>query len=254
MPGHKPTLLILGGTGEAAALAQAIVAAFGNKLRVISSLAGRTSKPGELDGEVRVGGFGGTQGLAHYLRDIAADYLIDASHPFATEISKHACLATATTATPCLVLLRPPWCAEPGDNWHEVDDMVSAAKKIPSLGQRVFLSVGTRSLKYFSELRSTWFLVRLIDPPGEALPLAQSELILGRGPFDSVGEQKLLEQHSIDLLVTRASGGAAIKGKIDAARQLGLPVIMLRRPAPPPGESVETIDAALEWLRHKAPE
>jgi len=254
MPGHKPTLLILGGTGEAAELAQAIVATFGDKLRVISSLAGRTRKPGDLDGEVRVGGFGGTQGLAHYLRDNAADYLIDASHPFASEISKHACLAAAATATPRLVLLRPSWRGEPGDNWHKVADMAAAAEMIPAAGRRVFLSVGTRSLKYFSELRSTWFLVRLIDSPADTLPLAQFELILGRGPFDSVGEQKLLEQHSIDLLVTRASGGAATKGKIDAARRLGLPVIMLRRPAPPLGESVETIDAALEWLRHKAPE
>ncbi len=120
---------------------------------------------------------------------------------------------------------------------------------IPALGQRVFLSLGTRALEHFAGLDDTWFLVRLIDAPAEALPLAEAELILGRGPFDAAGEQRLLERHRIDLLVTRASGGDATKGKIDAARVLGLPVIMLRRPAPPPGKSVETIDAALDWLR-----
>ena len=241
MPAHKPTLLILGGTGEAVRLAQAVEADFGANLRVISSLAGRTATPADIQGEVRVGGFGGVQGLASYLRDIAANYLIDASHPFAAEITRHACLAAAATATPRLALLRQPWQA--------AADMAAAAEMVPALGRRVFLSVGTRALKHFAELRDTWFLVRLIDAPAEALPLAQAELILGRGPFDTASEQQLLEQHRIDLLVTRASGGAATKGKIDAARALGLPVIMLRRPAPPPGDSAETIDAALDWLR-----
>ena len=249
MRAHKPTLLILGGTGEAVRLAQAVEADFGANLRVISSLAGRTATPADIQGEVRVGGFGGVQGLASYLRDIAANYLIDASHPFAAEITKHACLAAAATATPRLALLRQPWQAKEGDRWHEAADMAAAAEMVPALGRRVFLSVGTRALKHFAELRDTWFLVRLIDAPAEALPLAQAELILGRGPFDTASEQQLLEQHRIDLLVTRASGGAATKGKIDAARALGLPVIMLRRPAPPPGDSAETIDAALDWLR-----
>ncbi len=248
MPSHKPTLLIIGGTGEATALAQAAEATFGEDLRVISSLAGRTAKPGDVSGEVRVGGFGGAKGLAGYLRDIAADYLIDASHPFAAEISKHACLAAAATATPRLALLRPPWRAQAGDRWHEAADMAAAAEMIPALGRRVFLSLGTRALEHFAGLSDNWFLVRVIDAPAEALPLAQSELILGRGPFDAASEQRLLEQHSIDLLVTRASGGDATKGKIDAARALDIPVIMLRRPAPPPGKSVETIGAALDWL------
>ena len=251
MPSHKPTLLILGGTGEAVKLAEATTAAFGDDMRVISSLAGRTAIPGKISGESRVGGFGGTQGLASYLRDIAADYLIDASHPFAAEITKHACLAAAATATPRLALLRPPWRAEEGDRWHEAADMAAAAEMIPALGQRVFLSLGTRAIKHFAALRDTWFLVRLIDAPEEALLLARAELILGRGPFDAASERQLLEQHRIDLLVTRASGGDATKGKIDAARALGLPVIMLRRPAPPPGNTAETIDAALDWLIHE---
>jgi len=186
-----------------------------------------------------------------YLRDTAVDYLIDSSHPFAAEIAKHACLAAAATGTPRLVLLRPPWRAEPGDRWHEAADMASAADKIPALGNRVFLTVGTRALEHFVELRETWFLVRLIDAPAEPLPLAQAELILGRGPFDAANERQLLVHHRIDLLVTRASGGAATKGKIAAARGLGLPVLMLRRPAPPPGEAVETIDDAVDWLNRE---
>ena len=127
--------------------------------------------------------------------------------------------------------------------------MAAAAEMIPTLGRRAFLSLGTRALEHFAGLRDTWFLVRLIDAPEEALPLDQAELILGRGPFDAASEQQLLKQHRIDLLVTRASGGEATKGKIDAARALDIPVIMLRRPAPPPGDTVETIDAALDWLR-----
>ena len=110
------------------------------------------------------------------------------------------------------------------------------------------MSVGARSLEYFSSLSDRWFLVRLIDTLDDPLPLPQAKLITGRGPFDATSEHRLLEQHRIDLLVTRASGGAATKGKIDAARDLGLPVIMVRRPAPPPGETVETIAAALDWL------
>jgi len=248
MTGRKPTLLIIGGTGEALLLARAAEAELGDRLRVISSLAGRTRCPAKVGGEVRVGGFGGIEGLAGYLRDTGVDFLIDASHPFSAQISQHACLAAAATATPRCVLARPPWHIQAGDRWHEAADMAAAAALVPGLGRRVFLSVGARSLEHFSGLRDSWFLVRLIDAPDDPLPLPQAKLITGRGPFDAASELRLFEQHRIDLLVTRASGGAATEGKIDAARALGLPVILVRRPAPPPGETVETIAAALDWL------
>ncbi|MDA0228852.1 MAG: cobalt-precorrin-6A reductase [Proteobacteria bacterium] len=248
MANRKATLLILGGTGEALRLARAAEAELGARLRVISSLAGRTRNPAKVGGEVRVGGFGGVEGLAGYLRDTGVDFLIDATHPFSAQISQHACLAAAATATPRCVLARPPWKIQASDHWHEAADMAAAAALIPSIGRRVFLSVGARSLEHFADLRDTWFLVRLIDAPDEPLALPQAMLITGRGPFDAASEHQLFTQHRIDLLVTRASGGAATEGKIDAARTLGVPVILVRRPAPPPGETVETIAAALDWL------
>ena len=197
---------------------------------------------------MRVGGFGGVDGLARYLRDSKIDFLIDATHPFSAQISNHACLAAAATATPRCVLSRPAWHARKADRWHEAADMAAAAEQVPALGARVFLSVGARSLEYFSDLRDIWFLVRLIEAPEDSLPLTKAQLITGRGPFDAASERRLLDKHRIDLLVTRASGGAATEGKIDAARTLGLPVVMVQRPAPPPGETAGSVEAALDWL------
>ena len=248
MTARKATLLILGGTGEALRLARLAEGELGDRLRVIYSLAGSTRNPAKAGGETRVGGFGGVEGLAGYIRDYGVDFLIDATHPFSTQISEHSCLAAAATNTPRCVLARAPWQAQAGDRWHEVADMAAAAARVPGLGGRVFLSVGARSLDFFSGLRDCWFLVRLVDAPDDPLPLAQAELITGRGPFDAAGERQLFERYEIDLVVTRASGGDATKGKIDAARDLGLPVIMVRRPAPPPGETVESVAAAIEWL------
>ncbi|MDP6473413.1 MAG: cobalt-precorrin-6A reductase [Alphaproteobacteria bacterium] len=248
MPGRRPVLLILGGTGDAVQLSHAAEQRFGERLGVIYSLAGRTRAAAEAGGELRVGGFGGVDGLARYIRDNNIDFLIDASHPFSAQISQHACLAAAATATPRCLLTRPAWQARQGDVWHEAADMSQAAALIPALGSRIFLSLGQRSLKYFSGLPDIWFLVRLIEAPKGPLPLAEAELITGRGPFDAASERRLFEKHRIDAIVTRASGGAATQGKIDAARTLGLPVIMLRRPAPPPGETADSIEAALLWL------
>lgn len=248
MTSRKPALLILGGTGEALSLARAAEVKLGDRLRVIYSLAGRTRNPAKVGGEVRIGGFGGVEGLAGYLRDTGINFLIDATHPFSAQISQHACLAAAATATPRCVLARRSWRIQAGDLWHEAADMSAAAALVPSLGKRVFLSVGARSIEYFSGLHDSWFLVRLIDAPNGPLPLPQATLITGRGPFDVASELRLFEQHRIDLLVTRASGGAATEGKIDATRALGLPVILVRRPAPPPGETVGTLAAALDWL------
>ena len=248
MAGRRRTLLILGGTGDALRLERAAEEKWGSVLRVIYSLAGTTHNPARAGGEVRIGGFGGDEGLAHYLRDEGVDVLVDATHPFSTQISHHAALAAAATATPRRALLRPQWQAQAGDRWHEAADMTEAAALVPGLGSRAFLAFGARSLHFFSELRDTWFLVRLIAAPVAPIPLSRAELIVGRGPFDAASERRLFEQHRIDLVVTKASGGEATRGKIDAARDLGLPVVMVRRPDPPPGETVGSIDAALDWL------
>jgi len=239
-------LLILGGTGEAAALAAR--AALVPQLRVITSLAGRTSAPLAPKGERRRGGFGGADGLAAYLRDAAVDLVVDASHPFAAVISRHAEEACARAGKPRLVLARPPWQRQSGDCWIEVDDLAGAAAALPGLARRVFLSVGRQELRTFAAVRDCWFLVRLIEPPRAALPLAEAEIVTGRGPFTVEDERQLMTSRRIEALVSKNSGGDATYAKIAAARELGLPVVMVRRPPPPPGEIVEAVEAALDWI------
>jgi precorrin-6A/cobalt-precorrin-6A reductase len=241
-------LLILGGTGEAAGLAKAALARFGDAIGITTALAGRTRHPGPIAGEVRIGGFGGPDGLAEYLLEHAVDRLIDATHPFAAGISRTARLAANRTGVPRLVLLRPPWRRHPLDRWIEVDSIEAAALLVGRIGKRAWLTVGAGSLAPFAAVTGVRFIVRLIDQPSEGLPLLSHEVVLGRGPFGLAGERHMLQRHAIDVLVCKASGGAATEAKLLAARELGLPVIMVRRPPREPGPAVDTIDATLDWL------
>jgi len=241
-------LLILGGTGEAAALAHGALAFFGDGMRVTTALAGRTQRPGPIPGQVRIGGFGGPTGLAAYMMGQGVDRLIDATHPFAAEISRAGRLAAGRTGIPRLTLRRPNWQRHPLDRWIEVDSLEAAALLVGRLGRRAWLTVGANSITPFASATGVRFLVRMIDPPREPLPLKFCQVIVGRGPFSLVEERHLLERHGIDVVVCKASGGAATEAKLIAARELSLPVIMVRRPPAEPGPSVETIDAALDWL------
>jgi precorrin-6A/cobalt-precorrin-6A reductase len=241
-------LLILGGTGEAAALAQAALAQFGDGLRVTTSLAGRTARPAAVAGDRRVGGFGGADGLAAYIDEARVDLVIDATHPFAAQISAQARAACDTAAVPLLLLERPPWERDPRDRWIEVDDVAAAAAALPLLGRRAFLTIGARDLAAFANLREMHFIIRLVDPPRVAPPLASFEMVLGRGPFSLAAERLMLERHGIDVVVAKASGGGATQAKLVAARERGLPVVMLRRPPPAPGARVDGVAAALDWL------
>ena len=243
-----PHLLILGGTGEAAALAQGALARFGDNVAVTTALAGRTRHPGPIAGEVRIGGFGGAPGLAAYMTDQRVDCLIDATHPFAAAISRAARLAAERTGVPRLVLRRPPWRRHPLDRWIEVDSLAAAALLVGRVGRRAWLTVGAGPLAVFAAATGVRFVVRMIDPPREELPLRSCEVVLGRGPFSVTQERHLLLRHAIDVMVSRASGGAATEAKLIAARELGVPVIMVRRPPPEPGPAVETVEAALDWL------
>jgi precorrin-6A/cobalt-precorrin-6A reductase len=237
--------LILGGTTEAVRLAEACAALPG--LSIVTALAGRTRAPHAPPGEVRIGGFGGADGLEHYLRVRPIDRLVDATHPFAVRIGQNALQACHAAGVPRLRLLRKPWQRRPGDCWIEVDSLAEAARRLPQAA-RVFLSVGQSDLGAFGGL-GQWFLVRTVEPAEPCL--ANAYWLVERGPFRLEDELELLRAHAIDVVVAKASGGAATYGKIAAARQLGLPVIMVRRPPPPPGPLVDSVDAALAWLTHR---
>ena len=239
-------LLILGGTGEAVALAARAVEVRG--LEVVTSLAGRTSHPAIPKGMLRVGGFGGRSGLAAYLKDARIDMVVDATHPFATRISRHASEAALGAKLPFLMLVRPPWIRHGGDRWIEVDDMREAALALAEHGKRVFLTVGRQELDCFAGLKDTWFLVRLVERPVAAVPFTQSEIVTGRGPFTVDAEQSLMTRHRIESLVSKNSGGDSTYAKIVAARALGLPVVMVRRPALPDVTRVGDVDAAFDWV------
>lgn len=242
-------LLILGGTHEARALARHAVRLPG--LSVTTSLAGRTSRPAALEGEVRIGGFGGADGLAAWLGDDGADWVIDATHPFATEISRNGALACEKLGLPRLVLERPPWRAGDGDNWIEVDGVAAAAAAVEGTAKRVFLTLGARALDPFANISGVWFLVRTVEAIEPPPSLAACHTVTGRGPFDAAHETELLRQHRIDCVVSRNSGGDATYAKIEAARKLNLPVVMLRRPPPQTGETAATVEAAMDWLRDR---
>jgi precorrin-6A/cobalt-precorrin-6A reductase len=243
----RTRLLILGGTTEAAALARALADRPG--IECISSLAGRTREPAALPGSTRVGGFGGAAGLVEYLRADRIAGLIDATHPFAAQISTHAVAAARATEVPLLRLERAPWRRLPGDRWVEVGSLAEAAVAAPKYGRRAFLTVGATELQPFAGLATMRFLVRLIDRPKAPLPLADSKIVLDRGPFSLDGEEKLLRQHAIELVIAKNSGGGATYAKIAAARTLGLPVIMVRRPAKPAVDhQAETVAAAEVWV------
>ncbi len=242
------TLLILGGTSEAASLATAI--STNQSLHVITSLAGRTAQPRKLPGEVQTGGFGGVEGLIRFLRKRRIDAVIDATHPFAEQMSRHGDLACRDLGLPRLCLTRPAWARHGDDKWHEVPDVIAAATCLSGLGSRIFLTSGQRDLAAFSGLDDLWFLIRTVEPI-EGIKPKQSCCLQARGPFTEADEIELMKTHRIDVLVTKASGGKATYGKIAAARQLGLPVLMIKRPDLPPGPSTDKLDDALTWLQHQ---
>ena len=221
------TILILGGTREAADLARDLVAA-APEARVITSLAGRTREPAPLAGEVRTGGFGGVEGLARYLTENNVTRLIDATHPFARRISANALEASRITGVPLDIRTRKPWERQAGDTWTEVATLDQARAAIPS-GARVLLALGSQHIGVFASREDVHFVVRMIDPPGAPLGLPDYALVLGRPGDTAAVEAMLMIAHSITHIVCRNSGGQAAYAKIEAARDLRLPVIMVGR-------------------------
>jgi len=239
------TVLVLGGTSEAVAFATLLEARAPG--RVLTSLAGRTTSPRALPGRTRVGGFGGTDGLVHYLMTEAIGAVVDATHPFATRIGRHAAEACARARVPLLALVRPAWAQQPGDRWHRVPDVATAALRAAELGTRIFVTVGSRELAPFAALGERCRLVRAIEPPHEALPPGAT-LELARGPFEERDERALMLRYQIDVLVTKDSGGDATIAKLAAARALAIPVVVIDRPARPAVARLATPQDALAWL------
>jgi precorrin-6A/cobalt-precorrin-6A reductase len=241
-----PAVLILGGTSEARALAGSLPA-----LTVISSLAGRTRAPLLPPGEVRIGGFGGAEGLAAFVRTRRIAILVDATHPFAARISANAAAASAATGVPLLVLRRPGWMSQPGDDWRRVRNLGEAAALAPSLGERVFLTTGRQEIAAFADVDACWFLARSVEPPEPPLP-QRLEVLLDRGPYTLDGERELLAKHRIDVLISKDSGGPA--PKLEAARERGIPVILVDRPPGTPGtKTASTVAEAVSMLRALTP-
>lgn len=239
-------VLILGGTAEARALAAELHDA---GQAVVSSLAGRVARPRLPVGEVRIGGFGGPERLAAWLREHQIAAVVDATHPFAARISASAAQAAPAAGVPLIRLERPGWTARPGDDWHRVGTLDAAAATVDRLGaRRVFLTSGRQGLPAFAGLDAPWFLIRCVDPPDAELP-PHHEILLDRGPYRLEGERMLLDRHAIDVLVTKDSGGAHTAPKLDAARERGIPVVVVDRPPRPDVPTVTTVAAALERLR-----
>lgn len=236
-------ILLLGGTAEA----RTIAALLHPEFDVISSLAGRVPDPALPVGEVRIGGFGGVDGLRRWLTESGVDAVVDATHPFAATITQHAAEACGALGIPHLVVVRPAW--PPGDTIRAASD-VEAVKAVQDNGfARVFLTTGRSGTEVFKDV-DAWFLIRAVTAPDpDALP-RRHELVLSRGPYRYEDEYALLAEHRIDALVTKNSGGDMTRPKLEAAAALGVPVVMVDRPPLPAGIStVATVDEAVAWVR-----
>jgi precorrin-6A/cobalt-precorrin-6A reductase len=245
-------VLILGGTHEAFQLAEQLAAVGG--VDFISSLAGRTREPRLPKGAVRTGGFGGAEGLADYLRAERITHLVNAAHPFAAQISANAVAAAEAAGIPLLRLLRPAWTARQDDRWIAARHAAEAAELCRRAGGRIFLTLGSGEIDAFAEIHNAHFLVRMVDAP-ERLPLPDYRVIAARGPFSLQDELRLLAEHHVSLIVAKNSGGDATYAKIDAARRMGLPVIMIERPAialDPHSPAVAGVEDVVAWITRQA--
>ena len=246
----RPRVVILGGTTEARELAAALAARHGESVEIVTSQAGRTTRPRKVAGILRRGPLGGAAGLTRFLAAGRVAALIDATHPFAQAMKRNAVAAAQASGVPLLALHRPGWTRRAGDCWIEVDDAAAAVRALARLGRRVFLTIGQRELDGFAAMRGRFFLVRVIERPA-AFAFPDGELVLARGPFRVADELALMRRARIDVLVTKASGGRATYAKIAAARRLGIPVVMIRRTPPPQATAAASLAVALAWVERR---
>ncbi|MFB6415537.1 MULTISPECIES: cobalt-precorrin-6A reductase [Bradyrhizobium] len=238
--------LILGGTADASLLAGEMARA---RFDAIYSYAGRTHVPADQPLPTRIGGFGGVSGLAGYISDERITHVIDATHPFAAEMSRNAVEACTDTGTPLIALERAPWGSMSGDNWIEVADISAAAAALPEAPAKVFLAIGRQHIAPFAMKPQHAYTLRFVDPPEAPLPFA-ADVIVSRGPFSLGGELEMMRARGIAWIVARNSGGDGARAKIDAARMLGLPVVMISRPELPERRRVESVTEVMQWLGH----
>jgi precorrin-6A/cobalt-precorrin-6A reductase len=240
-------ILLLGGTSEASQMAQALAEA---GAEATYSYAGRTERPMAQPLPTRVGGFGGADGMAEWIREHRISHVIDATHPFAARISRNAIAACAATGAELMALERAPWVAGAGDRWFHVPDIGSAVAALPDFPARVFLAIGRQNVAPFAARSQHFYLLRLVDDPLEPLPLPKAEAVIARGPFTVEGDIALLKKHRIDWVVAKNAGGSGARAKLDAARALGLPVVMIDRPALPPRPVMRCVAEVMDWLAH----
>lgn len=244
-------VLLLGGTTEASLLARALADA---GLQAVFSYAGRTGSPVAQPLPMRVGGFGGVAGLVDYLQREGISHVVDATHPFAAQMSRNAIAACDQTGHPLIALERPAWAPGAGDQWQTVADIEAAVAALPAAPAKVFLAIGKQTLAPFAARPQHHYLLRLVDPPEEALPLPQTTVVIARGPFDAAGDTVLLQTHGISYIVAKNAGGAGAEAKLTAARALRLPVILIDRPALPPRRVAATVAEVMDWLAHAGTE
>ncbi len=240
-------ILLLGGTTEASLLARALAEA---GLDAVFSYAGRTADPVAQPLPQRIGGFGGVEGLRAYLMQEKISHVVDATHPFAAQMSSHAVEAAGACGIPLMALQRLPWVATPDDLWTHVPDMEAAVEALPDVASCVFLAIGRQHVASFARAPQHRYLLRLVDQPTEALPLPNAEIVISRGPFRVEDDLELMRQYGVQTIVAKNSGGVGARAKIDAARMLGLPVIMIDRPALPDRATCETVAEVMDWLGH----
>ncbi len=222
------------------------------KIDAIYSYAGRTQIPLGHALATRIGGFGGAAGLSDFIRNERITHVIDATHPFAAEMSRHAVEACEATGIHLVALERAPWSRTDNDSWIEVPDIGAAVDALPEQRARVFLAIGRQHIAPFAAKPQHAYTLRFVDAPDDPLPLPDAEIIVSRGPFTLEGDRELMQSRGIEKLVARNSGGAGARAKIDAARELGIPVIMIARPGLPRRPRVESVEEVLAWLGHDA--
>jgi precorrin-6A/cobalt-precorrin-6A reductase len=237
-------VLVLGGTLDASRLAQALAKA---GVDGIFSYAGRTSAPIAQPLPTRVGGFGGVVGLQAFLQTERITHVVDATHPFAAQMSSNAVQACASAGVPLLALERPAWQAQSGDVWQHVPDIAAAVQALPTEPARVFLAIGRQHLAPFLACTQHWYLLRLVDPVLD-LPAERGQVVLDRGPFTVEGDRTLLQAYGITHIVSKNSGGAGAQAKLTAARERSLPVILIDRPFIAARPTVGDVDQVLQWI------